>query len=299
MRLEQLENLLTVARCGSFKRAAELLYVSQPALSESVRKLEHEFGVELLDRGRDGTRLSSEGREILPLMIDVLDSVERLRQGAASAEQSRRVVRVGTVTAARAPLLSPTIRAFSDTHPATTVEVVTAQQDQIHAALRDGGMDLGLVNYLEGEHISDEFDSVELIRGKPVLCISSDSRLAGQTVIVATDLLEESLIAMRPGYVMYRYLERLFGGRAPAFAYSVDGSEMGKMMVAEGLGAALLPDYTVAGDPLELSGAITYREIDEDDTTVSLVLRSRRSASRRRDVDDLRQLFLEQAGVPA
>lgn len=297
MRLEQLEYLLTVARCGSFKRAAELLHVSQPALSESVRKLERELGVELLDRGRDGTKISVGGRELMPLMSDVLDAADRLKEGAAGADQNHRVIHVGTVTAARAPVLSPTIRAFSDTHPDTAVEVVTAQQDQIHAALRDGGMDLGLVNYLEGEHISDEFEATELVRGKPVLCIPAASRLAAQETVRATDLLEEPLIAMRPGYVMYRYLERLFGGRAPAFAFSADGSEMGKMMVAEGLGAALLPDYSVVGDPLEVSGAITYREIEGDDTAVILVVQSRRSASRRRDVEDLHQLLLGRARV--
>jgi DNA-binding transcriptional LysR family regulator len=295
MRFEQLEYLLTVARCGSFKRASDLLHVSQPALSESVRKLERELGVELLDRGRDGTRISAEGRELMPLMSDVLDAADRLKEGAAIADHSHRVIHIGTVTAARAPVLSPTIRTFSDTHPDTAVEVVTAQQDQIHAALRDGGMDLGLVNYLEGEHISDEFETTELVRGRPVLCISTDSRLADQETLQATDLLEEPLIAMRPGYVMYRYLERLFGGRAPAFSFSADGSEMGKMMVAEGLGVALLPDYSIVGDPLEVSGAITYREIEGDDTAVLLVVQTRRSASRRRDVDDLHGLLLDRA----
>lgn len=295
MRLEQLEYLLTIARCGSFKRASELLHVSQPALSESVRKLEAELGVELLDRGRDGTKISPDGRELMPMMTDVLDAAHRLKQGAASADRSHRVIHVGTVTAARAPVLSPTIRTFSDTHPETAVEVQTAQQDQIHAALRDGAMDLGLVNYLEGEQISDEFETTELVRGKPVLCIPAHGRLAEQETVRPTDLLEEPLIAMRPGYVMYRYLERLFGGRAPSFSFSADGSEMGKMMVAEGLGAALLPDYSVVGDPLEQSGAITYRVIEGDDTEVILVVQTRRSASRRRDVQDLHELLLERA----
>lgn len=295
MRLEQLEYLLTVVRCGSFKRAAEQLHVSQPALSESVRKLEAELGVELLDRGREGTRLSSGGRDLMPLMGEVVDSVDRLKRGAATADQSHRVIHVGTVTAARAPILSPTIRTFSDTHPDTAVEMVTAQQDQIHAALRDGSMDLGLVNYLDGENISDEFETTELVRGRPVLCIPADGQLAGQETVRPTDLLGEALIAMRPGYVMYRYLERLFGGQVPSFSFSADGSEMGKMMVAEGLGAALLPDYSVVGDPLELSGAITFREIEGDDTSVILVVQTRRSASRRRDVEDLHELLLERA----
>ncbi|HJZ35913.1 MAG TPA: LysR family transcriptional regulator [Solirubrobacterales bacterium] len=93
MRLEQLEYLLTVARSGSFKRAAELLHLSQPALSENVRRLEVELGVELLDRGPDGTKISPEGRELMPMMTEILDAASRLKQGAASADQSHRMTR--------------------------------------------------------------------------------------------------------------------------------------------------------------------------------------------------------------
>jgi DNA-binding transcriptional LysR family regulator len=299
MRPEQLEYVTTVARCGSFRRAAELLHVSQPTLSESVRNLERELGVEILERGRSGTKFSASGRELLPFMLSVIDAADLLRQSASEGKRRHRVVHLGTVTAARAPLLSPTIRAFRDAHPDTAVEVATAQQEQIHSALREGAMDIGLVNYLEGEQIAEELDTVELLRGRPVLCISPQSRLAQQASVRPTDLLEEPLIAMRPGYVMYRYLERLFGGRAPSFSFSADGSEMGKLMVAEGLGVALLPDYSVIGDPLEEGGAITYREIEGDDTAVLLVIQRRRGAPSTRAVSDLHRLFLERAQVQA
>ena len=54
MRIEQLEYVATVARLGSFRRAADELHISQPALSGSVRSLERELGVDLLDRAGTG-----------------------------------------------------------------------------------------------------------------------------------------------------------------------------------------------------------------------------------------------------
>jgi DNA-binding transcriptional LysR family regulator len=54
MRIEQIEYAAAVARFGSFRRAAEELHISQPALSETVRKLEAELGVNILDRQRTG-----------------------------------------------------------------------------------------------------------------------------------------------------------------------------------------------------------------------------------------------------
>ena len=69
---------------------------------------------------------------------------------------------------------------------------------------------------------------------------------------------------------------------------------MGKLMVAEGLGAAVLPDYSVIGDPLETRGAIEYREI-EDDTEIHLVLQRRRGASPGAAARDLNTIFKQKA----
>ncbi len=112
MRIEQLEYVAEVARLGSFRRAAEQLHISQPALSESVRNLERELGIDLLERGRHGATVSETGRELLPHILTVLDSADRLRQAAGAQHRSIRMIRVGTVNSATVPLLTPAIREF-------------------------------------------------------------------------------------------------------------------------------------------------------------------------------------------
>jgi DNA-binding transcriptional LysR family regulator len=82
VRIEQLEYIAGVGRLGSFRRAAEALHISQPALSESVRSLERKLGVDLLERGGHGARVSRTGRDLLHRIFAVLDSVDRLRQAA-------------------------------------------------------------------------------------------------------------------------------------------------------------------------------------------------------------------------
>lgn len=62
VRIKQLEYIAAVARLGSLRRAAEELHLSQPALSETVRNLERELGVDLLERKRSGAKVSDEGR---------------------------------------------------------------------------------------------------------------------------------------------------------------------------------------------------------------------------------------------
>ena len=295
MRIEQIEYAAAVARFGSFRRAAEELHISQPALSETVRKLEAELGVNILDRQRTGATVSAEGRELLPHLLDVIEAARRLRSAADEQHESSRAVKLGTVSAATSPLLTATIRAFRETHPTTQVDVVLLQQQLLHRSLLDGGLDLGLVNYLDGDEVTPELHTVELLRGHPVVCIHSDNPLASSESVSTAELLAQPLIAMRAGYAMHRFLNRLLGGEKPSFSYSADGAEMGKLMVAAGLGVTVLPSYSVFGDPLEQRGAITARKLADDNTGVRLVVQRRNSSPPSRATRDLHKLFTLEA----
>jgi DNA-binding transcriptional LysR family regulator len=295
MRIQQLEYATAVARFGSFRRAAEALHISQPALSENVRRLERELGVEILDRRRSGATVSEHGRELLPHMLAVIEAADDLKRAADDSRALSRTVRVGTVTAATVPLLAPTIHAFRDSHTSTQVEILSAQQVAIHRALLEGSMDLGLVNYLDGDDMPPEFESTELLRGRPVVCLRPDDELASRATVRVADLWERPLIGMRAGYVMHRYVSRLLGGREPTPSYSADGAEMGKLMVAAGLGIAVLTDFSVVGDPLERAGEITHRPLEDDGTGVLLVLQRRRSTPAHNAISDLHDLFVAEA----
>ncbi len=119
--------------------------------------------------------------------------------------------------------------------------------------------------------------------------------LAKLDAIAVDDLLSVPLILMRAGYLMHRLLHRLLGGRTPSVSYSTDGGEMGKLMVAEGLGATVLPDFSLVDDPLERGGQITWRPLRDADTEVWLVIRRMRSGSHPRAARNLHSMFVERA----
>jgi DNA-binding transcriptional LysR family regulator len=277
MRIEQLEYVAAVVQHGSFRRASEHLHISQPALSDAVTKLERELGVTLLDRRRSGARISSRGRDLLQNMVEVLEAVERLQTAAADQAMQTRAVRVGTVSAATSTLLAPAIKEFRESHPGTTVEVLNTQQAEIHQGLLEGSLDLGLVNVLQGDDAPSDLASTSLVHGRPVVVLPTDHPLADQSEIGIEDLRREPFVAMRAGYLMHRFAHRLFGVDMPPVSYTTDGAELGKVMVAEGLGLTVLPDYSVIGDPMERAGIITYRPIAGDRTAVTLVVRQRPS----------------------
>jgi DNA-binding transcriptional LysR family regulator len=295
VRIEQLEYVAAVARLGSFRRAAEELHISQPALSSSVRSLERELGIDILERGRHGARMSGSGRDLLPYLLTVLDAHDRLREAARGEHQSTRLVRVGTASTATIPLLTPALRDLREQHPATQVEIVGAQQADIRQALLEGSLDLGLANYLGGDDLPPDLEATPLLTGQPVVCLRPDSPLAARAAVRVSDLRAEPLIVMRSGYLMHRFLHRLLREESPAFSVTADGAEMGKLMVAEGLGVTVLPDFSVAGDPLERRGVITWRPLADDRTQVRLVLLRARSGSPTQAASDLHRIFVDRA----
>jgi DNA-binding transcriptional LysR family regulator len=294
MRSEQLEYVAAVARLGSFRRAADELHISQPALSATVRNLERELGVDLLERGRTGAQVSPRGRELLPHIAEAIEAIHGLRQAAGQQHRASRVVRLGTVNAATTTLLTTAAQAFRELNPMTRVEVIGAQQGAIHSALRDGSLDLGITTALEDDEPPADLETRHLLEGRAVVCMHCDSHLTALSVVTIDELLTEPLVMMRAGYLMHSYVHRLLGSRTPGVSYTTDGAEMGKVMVAEGLGVSVLPDFSVLGDPLVRRGVITWRPLD-DNTGVRLALQRRKSGTPTSAAIELHRMLVERA----
>ena len=279
MRIEQLEYVAAVTAHGSLRRASEALHISQPALSEAVTKLERELGLTLLDRHRSGSVMSRQGLDLLQHMTEVLESVDRLRQAAGDQAVRVRELRIGTVDTASPTLLVPALRDLLARHVTGAVEIVSASQGEIHQGLCGGTLDLGLVNVLPGDDVPTGLVADELVHGQAVACLRTDHPLAAGDHVTVAELREQPFVAMRPGHVMHRLAHRLFAGAMPATTYATDVAELGRAMVAEGLGISILPDHSIVADPFVTAGVITSRPIHGDDMSVSLLM-LRRDAPR-------------------
>ena len=208
-----------------------------------------------------------------------------------------RSIRIGTVHAGTARLLLPAVRRYQDTTPGATVDIRNLQQDEIHTCLAEGVLDLGLVNLLSGDDVPPDLVAHALLRGRPVAVLPADHALARLESVTADDLRSEPFVGMRAGYLMHRFAHRLFGAQLPREWHSTDGAEMGKLMVAEGLGVSLLPDYSVVDDPLERAGLIVARPITGDATRVTMTLLHRRTTSTPEAVRSVVAAFRDVAGV--
>jgi DNA-binding transcriptional LysR family regulator len=146
MELRQLRYLVAIDDAGNLSRAAERLFVSQPALSYALRSLERELDVRLFERHAGGVTATPAGREI------VLESRRTLAQAdrvTAAAERHRRgmagLLRVGFEASGAGELTSRARAEFARRHPGVRVEPKRFDWGQEAAALRDGRVDVAFV----------------------------------------------------------------------------------------------------------------------------------------------------------
>ncbi|MBO4260509.1 LysR family transcriptional regulator, partial [Streptomyces griseorubiginosus] len=145
--VRDLRYFVTVAEELHFTRAAERLYVSQPALSKQIRALERQLGVQLLRRDRQGVELTPAGAELLPHARRV---IEAWAEGASAMREARAALRstlvVGMSTSPGRGGLLPAIRSrFTAAHPGATVRLRQISWEDPTAALADGEADVAFV----------------------------------------------------------------------------------------------------------------------------------------------------------
>jgi LysR family hydrogen peroxide-inducible transcriptional activator len=144
--LHTLRSFLTVARLGSFSRAAELLALTQPSLSQQIQKLERDLGVSLFDRLGRNLRLTAFGESLLT-------SAERILRGAKQARTALEALKSedsGPLRIGMIPTLLPyamvePLAAFRHQFPRVEIILVEAMTEELISTLRRGEIDLALL----------------------------------------------------------------------------------------------------------------------------------------------------------
>src|SRR3954451_25197675 len=144
MELRHLRYFVAVAEERSFTRAAERLWIAQPGLSQQIRALERELGVQLFDRLSRGVLLTEPGRQLLekarPAIAAADDALETARDAGAGFVGH---LRVGVSTQARSELWSRLVEAFRAQRSQVELTVVEAESGTVLRDLRDCRLDAG------------------------------------------------------------------------------------------------------------------------------------------------------------
>src|SRR4051794_31095306 len=146
MTLQQLAYFLTATTYGSFSAAADALHLAQPSLSEQVRRLEEELGVELFARTTRGLTLTEAGRMLRPEAEAALAAAERARESViAVREVLTGTAAVGIFGRPPPALVVRVVRRFRSRHPSVRVRLVGGNSVEVADAVRAGELEAGLV----------------------------------------------------------------------------------------------------------------------------------------------------------
>ena len=146
MNLQQLEYFLASAERGSFSAAAEALHLSQPSVSEQVRRLEAELGVALFARVGRGLTLPGAGRSLRPHAEAVLGEVQEARESVLSVRELRGgTVSFGTFSTARDYLGSDLVTEFRRRHPQVRVRILGLNSAEAAQDVRSGRLEAAIV----------------------------------------------------------------------------------------------------------------------------------------------------------
>jgi DNA-binding transcriptional LysR family regulator len=142
MTLVQLRHLIALAGSGSFSRSAEALFLTQPALSRSIRALEVEMGQPLFDRIGRRSELTPFGREVLERARLIVFEVDELAaSGSRMSEGQGGSLRVGMGSGPGAMLMTPLLREMAQRYPAVHLTISRGSTDRLVQGLRDRTLD--------------------------------------------------------------------------------------------------------------------------------------------------------------
>lgn len=147
MTLVQLRHFVALAEAGSFNRAAAQVFLTQPALSRSIKALEDEWGSPLFDRVGRRVALTPFGREALPRARALLEDADELEHSGTRLRQNRTgVLRVGMGSGAGAMLMTPLLMEVAQHHHGLRVEVARGRTELLVQALRAHQLDALVVD---------------------------------------------------------------------------------------------------------------------------------------------------------
>lgn len=244
LNLDHLATFRLVASRTSFSGAADVLGLSQPAVSLQIRQLEHTLKTRLVERTGRGIRLTAAGTNLL-LHIDNIDQAvsAAVSSVAATMQEVSGTITLGTGATACIHLLPPVLEQLRHEHPLLTVRVRTGNTQDILRAVEDNRIDIGLITLPAAGrslHISPVIEEEFRV-------ITQESKTGAKTSITAAELHTLPLIIFESGSGTRALIDGWFQAQGISVqpVMELGSIEAIKRMVQAGLGYSIVPGMAV------------------------------------------------------
>lgn len=241
MEIRDLRNFVKVVQAGSFTKAANQSFVSQPSLSKSIKRLEEELDVELLERTTRFIRLTEEGKVVFEQSKKAISAMDEIQLHL----NDLRHIHTGTIKIGIPPLIStlffPTLaRTFHQKYPNVQLELHERGAKLIGQLVDEGIVSLGFVVLPTNDIL---FDVRSFIEDEFVLFIHKEHPLAQKEIVSIKELKHESFITFSEEFTLHDVVIQACNkaGFIANVAYKSSQWDLIIELVASQLGITLLP----------------------------------------------------------
>lgn len=229
-----------VAKHQSFSKAAETLFISQPAVTKHIKELEMATGLGLIQRGKGRFALTEAGKMLFKYTHKIsshLMEIERVL-GNLKAEHYG-TLKIGTTESYSKCLMPSLLSAFQTSHPSIKIALDVGNSEEIERSLLSYKNDLGLIAVTK---VSPRFESVPFLREKLVLIVSPNSPLASRKKVSLRELEGFPFIIRAKGSTTRKIVLQAFKkvDIQPSLMIEAASSEFIKQWVSEGKGVSII-----------------------------------------------------------
>ena len=240
--LAKYEIFSTVVELGSLTKAGDTLGLTQSAVSHAISSLESEWGFSILNRGRSGIQLTSNGERILKYIREILMWNEEMNQEIANINGLEvGTVRIGTISSVSIHWLPEIMKKFNVHYPSIEIKLMEGDYDDIEQWISMGLVDFGFLSL----PTSHPFEVLPLKKDR-MLCILSDEHpLAEQNEIRFDMIKDEPLIKSKKG--SDNDLKRILKENkvTPNIKFELSDDQAIISMVENGMGISILPEMVI------------------------------------------------------
>jgi DNA-binding transcriptional LysR family regulator len=235
MELQQLKYFQVVAKYESMSKAAEILNIAQPAVSQSIKRLEKELGVELFDSEGRKIILNEKGKWLSKKVPKMLEPIENLPDeiGEVSLKPKTKITMLIKSSSVLIPEMLKEFMTIND-----NVRFHVYQNESVHQ-----NYDICITSVPLSQEVTD---GIILLKEKLLLAIPVESELARKQEITIFDLAEQTFVALEKGkpytnIAMHYFHQYDF---YPTIEFEADSPGMVRGFIEAGLGIAFYPEYT-------------------------------------------------------
>ncbi|WP_256760916.1 LysR family transcriptional regulator [Cohnella sp. WQ 127256] len=241
--IENIEAFVYVIHCGSFNKAAEALYLSQPSVTARIQSLERELDCKLFDRQGKQVQITEEGKRFLPYAQQILLTYQKGKLYVNQKRSQPEEFRIGCTVSVSNYIIPELLPRLKHMFPNTQYRISTGTTDDIVNKVLNKEVDIGFVRNVNHPHLQ----SIKFYEDPISLYAYENHPFVGMDSLTVEEIAEQPLVFFECGALDWLRIHRVFENLAqpPNIQIQTDNSEMAKKLVLRQAGISFLPGLCV------------------------------------------------------